>query len=400
MVSARAQLAELEKPNPRYVLELHTIRGMIQEADNMDKGLKTVLGGLGIRPQGPMMPSTPQPPQPTAQFASPVPPTAPPAPTAMSRPPPLHRKKPSQSQPPGATLSSPTPPLIPSTSTPTPQVTTPGITAPSPQTSKSPKQKPAPKPKQPPRRKVSTKTNSVGTPTPAPAPSTPTSSTPVDGKGGAKRVREDETDAPTPGVQSAPSPKRAKPDWEGPPNEEARKRDEEAENVKTDDQAIALFQHVAKFIDENPESAEAASNALDAILRTCPTGPEMDDSRGAPSLNFPDLQPMSPSHPVGQDIFGDYIDYSAFDDTPTPDLVAGSSTNPSPESASDQDHPHTGRAGSSPQIRNGKTNDPYEFLRPAAWREIAGVDAMFHQAPGWKYDGTMDAPDSAWAISS
>ena len=408
MVSARAQLEELKKPNPRYVLELHTIRGMIQEADNMDKGLKTVLAGLGIRSQGPMMPSTPQPPpQPTpataAQFAPSVPPTAPSAPTTVPRPPhaaTLHRKKQSQSQPLGMTLSSPTPPLIPSTSTPTPQVTTPGITAPSPQTPKSPKPKPAPKAKQPPRRKVSAKTNSVGTPTPAPAPSTPTSSAPVDGKGGAKRVREDETDAPTPGVQSAPSPKRAKPDWEGPPNEEARKRDEEAENVKTDEQANALFEHLAKLIDENPESAEAASNALDAILRTCPTAPEMDDSRVAPSLNFPDLQPMSPSHPVGQDFFGDYIDYSAFDDTPTPDLVAGSSTNPSPESASDQDHPHTNRAGSSPQIRNGKKNDAYEFLPPAAWREISGVDTMFHQAQGWKFDGTLDAPDSAWAISS
>ena len=409
MASARAQLEELKKPNPRYVLELHTIRGMIQEADNMDKGLKTV---LGIRSQGPMMPSAPQPPpQPTptipAQFAPPVP-TVAPAPAAVPRPPhaaplqPAHRKKPSQSQPPGTTLSSPTPPLIPSTSTPTPQAMTPGITAPSPQTPKSPKPKPTTKSKQPPRRKVSTKTNSVETPTPTPAPaaSTPTSSTPVDGKGGAKRVREDENDAPTPGVPSAPSPKRAKPDWEGPPNEETRKRDEEAENVKTNDQAMALFEHLTKLIDENPESAEAASNALDAILRTCPTAPEMDDSTVAPSLNFGDLQPMSPSHPIGQDIFGDFIDYSAFDDTPTPDLVAGSSTNPSPESASDQDHPHTGRAGSSPQSSNAKTNDAYDLLRPTVWREIAGGDAMFHQAQGWKWEGTLDAPDPAWAISS
>jgi len=68
MASARAQLAELDKPNPRYVLELHTIRGMKQEADNMDKGMKTVLAVLGIRLQGPMMPSggtlssAPQPP--------------------------------------------------------------------------------------------------------------------------------------------------------------------------------------------------------------------------------------------------------------------------------------------------------------------------------------------------
>ena len=46
MASAKCQLEELKKPNPRYALELHTIRGMIQEADNMDKGLKAVLQGI------------------------------------------------------------------------------------------------------------------------------------------------------------------------------------------------------------------------------------------------------------------------------------------------------------------------------------------------------------------
>jgi len=74
MASARAQLEELKKPNPRYLLELHAIRGIIQEAGNMDKGLKIV---LGIRSQGSMMPSAPHPPpQPTptipAQFARPT----------------------------------------------------------------------------------------------------------------------------------------------------------------------------------------------------------------------------------------------------------------------------------------------------------------------------------------
>jgi hypothetical protein len=56
---------------------------------------------------------------------------------------------------------------------------------------------------------------------------TPTSSIPLDGKGDGKRVRGYDTDASTPVVTSAPSPKRVKaePDWEGPSNEEARKRD-------------------------------------------------------------------------------------------------------------------------------------------------------------------------------
>ena len=44
MASTKSQLEECKKPNPRYVLDFYTIRGMIQEADNMDKDLRTALG--------------------------------------------------------------------------------------------------------------------------------------------------------------------------------------------------------------------------------------------------------------------------------------------------------------------------------------------------------------------
>ena len=405
MASTKSQLEESKKPNPRYVLELHTIRGMIQEADNMDKGLRTVLG-FKLAAQGnapvPQQPQQPPPMGPTT-FAQPAPPAAPP----VTRPPttpsfqPGHRKKQSQTQPPGAALSTPTPPPLPTVSTPTPHPATPGMTAPSPQTPKSPKGKAAGKAKPQPRRKVSAKTNSADTVSSAPAVApTPTSSTPQETRGGAKRTRDDEVEGATPGVPSAPSPKRVKSDWEGQPNEEARKRDEQADGVKTDEQAMAFFETVTKFIDENPESAEAASNALDEILRTYPPAPDIDDAAMASTFHFSDLQPTSP-HPLGNDVFGEFIDISAFDDTPTPDLVAGSSTNPSPESTSDQDHPHSGHAGSSPQIPNVKTEDStYELLRPSVWREISGGDAMFHQTPGWKWEGHMDTPDQPWLIST
>jgi hypothetical protein len=57
------------------------------------------------------------------------------------------------------------------------------------------------------------KANNVETPTPAhTVASTSTSSTLVDAKGGGKRTRDDDTDPSTPGVTSAPSPKRVKSD--------------------------------------------------------------------------------------------------------------------------------------------------------------------------------------------
>ncbi|KAH9955756.1 hypothetical protein BGW80DRAFT_292907 [Lactifluus volemus] len=158
----------------------------------------------------------------------------------------------------------------------------------------------------------------------------------MDTKGGAKRVRDDDVDNATPGILTAPSPKRVKPDWDGPPND-----------VKTDDQVLAFVESVTKFIDENPESAEAASNALDEILRTYPPS---SDSTLVPPFGFNDLQSIfPPPHPFGNDVFGEF-----FDETPTPDLVAGSSTNPSPESTSDQPPSHGPRRFSPGFPREGK----------------------------------------------
>jgi hypothetical protein len=44
MAATKFQVKEMRNPHPRCALDIHTIRGMIQEADNMDKGLQTILG--------------------------------------------------------------------------------------------------------------------------------------------------------------------------------------------------------------------------------------------------------------------------------------------------------------------------------------------------------------------
>jgi hypothetical protein len=130
--------------------------------------------------------------------------------------------------------------------------------------------------------------------------------------------------------------------------------------AKTDKRRMTYFEEVAKFIDENPESAEAAANALDAH----PSAPDMMTVM-SPSF--------SPNSPIGHDIFVDYIIHSAFDD-PAAELVASSSTNPGPGT--------------------------YDLLRPGLWKEIAGGDTMFHQAQGWKWEGQMVAHDQPWSIST
>ncbi|KAI9451044.1 hypothetical protein BJY52DRAFT_1419288 [Lactarius psammicola] len=73
MAPTKFQLEESKRPNPRYVLELHTIQRMTQEADNMDKGLRTALG-LKLSAQSAPVPQQPQQPPsigPTPSFTQP-----------------------------------------------------------------------------------------------------------------------------------------------------------------------------------------------------------------------------------------------------------------------------------------------------------------------------------------
>ena len=128
---------------------------------------------------------------------------------------------------------------------------------------------------------------------------------------------------------------------------------------------------------------------LGEILRTYPSAPKINDLAVAYSSHSSD--PSLTPRPLGDDLF------DHFDDTPSPGLVADSSTNPGTVSTPDRDHPRTGHTYSSPQIPNLTTE---ELIRPGVWREISGGDTTFHQTPGWKWEGDMDNPDQAWAIST
>jgi hypothetical protein len=127
MASTKFQLEESKKPNPRYILELHTIRGMIQEADNMDTGLRTVLGFKLAAQGNPPAPQQPQ--QPPSMGLSPL--SAQPAPPAV-RPITVGttagpQKKQSPTPVPGGAMLTNTLPPVPTMSTRTPQAATPGV---------------------------------------------------------------------------------------------------------------------------------------------------------------------------------------------------------------------------------------------------------------------------------
>ena len=207
MVATKFQLEESKKPSPRYVLELHTIREMVQEANNMDKGLRYVLDlKSAAQKTSPMPQPLLQPPyMDPSSFAQPAPPVTPPATVSGSH---LLLTTSFQAQDPGEAMPTPTPLPVPTVSTLTPQASTSVIAAPSPQTSEYSRAKPM----GPVHLKRSINANlDAALPAPAVA-SIPTSSTLVNTKGDVKRVREAEADGTTLEVTSAPAPKRVKSD--------------------------------------------------------------------------------------------------------------------------------------------------------------------------------------------
>jgi hypothetical protein len=208
MASTKFQLEESKKPNQRYILELHTIREMVQEASNMDKGLRTVLRfKLAAQRNAPAPQQAQQPPS-MGPFAQRAPPAAP----SATRPPATRLFQPQETVSNAgpwcgdvdtdATTSS-------SGLYSDPHAATPYIAALSSQTLKSPKGKAVVKPKPQARRKVSAKANGIETATFAPAAaSTLTSLTPVETKRDVNRIREGEADGATRGGASTSCPRR------------------------------------------------------------------------------------------------------------------------------------------------------------------------------------------------
>jgi hypothetical protein len=353
-----------------------------------------------VSPMQPPQVPTPQPqPQPSPR----------PQPTPVMTAAPMKKKQ-------GDVAASPAAP-----STPAPSAATPTHVN-SPSTPKSPKTKAKPKPT--PKRKPSTvkaqpalgpsssaPPASASTPASAATPSAVDQSSPAAATPesiGTKRRREEETTVALPAPSDAPSPKKARTDWDGPASAELTQKKEEVDSIQTEDDATKFIESMTEMLRMHSTTAGLSaevSHALAEVISGC------DPSSG----DFGALGNFGPSSPAMSNLalgdgleFFDFTRYSsAFDDDTgskavTPDLFQPTSAKPSPGSDSEREQMQVQTLSNVPDtatiVQPRSEDDP---LRLGIWGEIDGGIGSYHQpGDGWKWDEPMPTSEHPWAIVS
>ncbi|KAG6336362.1 hypothetical protein ID866_2719 [Astraeus odoratus] len=440
VISVARQKQLMTMSPPQYIVSLSTLRNMFaqiqsvhEEVDQKFRLLRSGSANNQVQSQAPLV-SANRPASisvPTVQPVN-IPQHAPPAHSISNRqissnpPPPtlslpvqqqqqpVHVKKPVQSSVPSspsnlaapANIPSPTPraPSTPAASVTTPQTQTAG----SPQTPKSPKPKVGVRPKIPPRlKKPSSSTKGAATPEAAPTP-----------VAGVKRPPEDEVAPLSTATQadvvpsSIPSPKKVRTEWEGEPSEALVKRQQEGDNIKTEEDALAFLDQMKELLamtattDNSVHSDIAAS--LDQILAGVAQEPA-DAAATAAAISEhiardtgPPPTALSPHQGPANDALLEFFDFSSFttledeesnSKAPTPDLVPSSEANPSPESGSDAD-----LMGGSPDKTKNEESTDLDILRLGPLKGIDGGESTYYQSAEWKWDGPMLTPDQPWPM--
>lgn len=315
--------------------------------------------------------------------------------------------------PPPSTVASPTPPpAAASSSTPATSAPTPQTTVGSPQTPKSPPSRAAAKTRTATRAHRKMSTGGKG-------PATPEMAPPVSG---VKRPPEEDVAtltsvAPSEAEASnAPSPKKAKMEWEGETSDALFKKQQELENIKSDDDAAAFFDRMKELFAMTASTTDDGihydiASTLDQILAGVAQEPA-DAAATAAALSVhragdagPPPTALSPHMGPANDAFLEFIDFSTFttlededndSKAPTPDLVHSSETNPSPESGSEGDL--LGNTGSPDKTKIDDSGDRSDPLRLGSLREIDGGESAYYQADNWKWESPMQTLDQPWAI--
>ncbi|KZP27348.1 hypothetical protein FIBSPDRAFT_928183 [Athelia psychrophila] len=436
ILTTREQRSLISNGTQKYILSLITLRNIIQQLAKCNAQFAAAVQGFTSQPQASAAPASPNPGpngapprppvipqqpqyqaqqhpsphrQPTPQSTQLTPSLAAQSiagnrPVTLNQPPPAKRKPQPQHQPNASTPSAPTPPAsTPAAATPSAATPAAAAAAASPKTPKSPKVKAGVKPKPAPPPPKPRKNSKAVLPIPEAAPpSAPSPSSSL------KRPREDEeVNAGTSVVSSAPSPKKAKTEWEAPPSEEVIKKEQQIENIKTDEDANAFLQQMTELLQmaagNEGEEMSNISETLDMILKGC--GQDTSDLGASGSGIAPNMS-ASDTTTTNADEFQDYFDFTGCapdEDSSkpaTPELVSSSSTNPSPESASDPADAAT--AAGDNRLANLKVEHSYEndSLRLGAWKEIDGGESAYYHSDRWNWEAPMQVLDQPWAFAS
>lgn len=339
-------------------------------------------------------------------------PYQPPAPTTQLSQPPIQNANRIAAQPPPMMSHRRQPSLTGQASVSTPPAsnvaTSPPANASSPNAMGSPKSPPktraakaAKRAAPQPRRKASASTigptESASTPasaneglTPAAAPS-PASSL--------KREREPDAIVIDNDVSNAPSPKKAKADWEIDATETHAGHIAAAQKVKSDEDASQFFEQMQMLMqlpsDDQGASTLGIFEPFDDILKGTGHSAPNYEGTGSTSQLLPTPAPANNS----KDDFADFFDWTSWgadgSKPSTPELVQSTSTNPSPASTTgDSSQTHD------PQAVSEVTLDPYDPLRLGPLKEIDGGEAAYHSSGQWLWEGSMPVLDQPWAITS
>ena len=216
-------------------------------------------------------------------------------------------------------------------------------------------------------------------------------------------------------ASNAPSPKKARTEWEGETSEALLKRQQEIESIKTDEDAAAFLDRMKELFamtaSTDNEMQHDIASTLNQILAGVAQEPA-DAAATAAALSVhgvgdagPPPTALSPHLGPANDAFLEFIDFSSFttlededndSKAPTPDLVPSSETNPSPESGSEGDS--LGSTGSPDKNKIDEPGDRTDPLRLGSLREIDGGESAYYQSGDWKWEDPMPTLDQPWAI--
>jgi hypothetical protein len=132
--------------------------------------------------------------------------------------------------------------------------------------------------------------------------------------------------------------------------------------------------------------------STDSAVIPSTSSPKPLDNALESILDFFDFSQCEPDEPVAST--------SKLD---TPELVHGSSTNPSPESVAETpkgEHAAVASAKAKDAVKIADDIGGPNPLSLGVWGEINGGEPAFYDHPGWKWEGDMTVLETPWAISS